>query len=217
MKAKTLYFLFGMLLGVAITSMGAFLIFKNQKKEHIQAQIIPHKTPPPKIITKKKKPKAKRKKPNPKPSKVNMDTIPVVINDSIITNSNNNGVDANYDEDIVVVQDELLFSKEIPIPKDASILWCDKNDKLDSLLVDNYHPVNNKMIIEFWVSPLKYIGYRLNKNKLQLYGILQFDSVFVNFSHEQYLEINYLNQKLKLYCNDNLTPLNIKKEDDEVL
>ncbi|MFM2207136.1 MAG: hypothetical protein RL213_1111 [Bacteroidota bacterium] len=86
---------------------------------------------------------------------------------------------AEVEEEIVVRKDQLLVSMEMTPrsvartgdPKPASMAESAAR-KLNpgAGLVDDEHPAG-KMDVEFWLSPVRYRGYRLNGNLLQLYGI----------------------------------------------
>lgn len=95
------------------------------------------------------------------------------------------------EKNIIVAKDELLTTKKIIIdgynPNPAGSSYY------DSLLTQNYSKSSSEFIVEFWVSPIKYKGYRINKNKIVLYGIYQYDSVFF-MAKDDKLYMNYQNQ-----------------------
>ncbi len=89
-------------------------------------------------------------------------------------------VPALSEADIIVKQDELLISSNIPV--------ADKSNR-DPGSSDGTHtedvvrqlnpaadlpesePVSTHIQVEFWVSPVNYRGYKMSKNKLILFGI----------------------------------------------
>lgn len=131
------------------------------------------------------------------------DTVYVYL-DSNVKNLSED-VDVNYDsqmekaslfnenfleKNIIVAKDELLTSKRVTID---NYNQNPLSSRYDSLLIENYSKNNNEFVIEFWISPIKYKGYRMNKNKIVLYGIYQYDSVFF-MAEENKLFMNYQNQ-----------------------
>lgn len=132
---------------------------------------------------------------------VKTDTVFIFI-DSVVESVSETG-DINFDsqlgknqvlnntileKNIIVAKDELLTSKRITI--DNYNIFA---NNYDSLLTENFSKNNNEFVIEFWVSPIKYKGYRMNKNKIVLYGIYQYDSVFF-MAKENNLFMNYQSQ-----------------------
>lgn len=86
----------------------------------------------------------------------------------------------NSSENIHVKKDKLLFAKTFTIPGIEAVNQ-DNIDKLDSLLSKDISALNNnkrdKLLVEFWKSPINYKGYKTGKNKLVLFGIDQFNLI----------------------------------------
>ena len=99
--------------------------------------------------------------------------------DSILKNQKNVDIN-NYNDkssgDIKVKKDKLIYAKYFTIPGLEEFF---SNDKIDSLLIDeNVHEKSsNKLLVEFWKSPINYKGYKTNKNKLVLFGIDQLNMI----------------------------------------
>jgi len=91
----------------------------------------------------------------------------------------NGGNDRNGDE-IVVATDELIFTRIIPVIGDTSSL-VKHGKNLDSLLIDDRgnYPAPIKYKVEFWKSPINYKGYRLQKDRLVVYGIVDFEDAIL--------------------------------------
>ncbi|MCF8296176.1 MAG: hypothetical protein K9J13_01405 [Saprospiraceae bacterium] len=87
-------------------------------------------------------------------------------------------------DDIVVMKDEMIFVRKIQ-PLGES-LQKDDDKNLDSLLVDNN--LNNKKIlsyrVEFWKSPINYKGYKMDNDKIVLFGIYEYDNVKLRWKNE---------------------------------
>ena len=221
-KNRWLFFFFGLSAGVVLT----LLVFKynedkdSQKTYEAPTEVIlkPEKPDIEKPIVRKKK---KKKKP-PKIEIVSVDSNLIALNndslttdslpkDTMITEPDSN----NYQSepvDIVVAKDELLFSKQIIPVGDESLFLCDNSSDLDSLLVDNITTnAGEGILVEFWKSPVNFMGYKLNKRKLILYGILQFDSVNLEYQQDKLLILHYKNQDFELKCTQDFIQLNIRK------
>ena len=90
-----------------------------------------------------------------------------------------------YNENIVISKDELLFSKVMGIKGNYQ-----SNDsyELDSILTDQRNTprkAKNMMKVEFWRSPINYRGYKFDDTKLVLFGLLEFDDVTLLGKGEQ--------------------------------
>lgn len=96
-------------------------------------------------------------------------------------------------DDIVIAQDRLLFRTLIHVSND-SLFAGDATMNIDSLLIDdwNKYPANEAYRVEFWASPINYRGYKLQKDKLILFGIEHFEDV----------SLWRINQKLYLRYHD---------------
>lgn len=106
----------------------------------------------------------------------------VDLKDSFLQDSIGYGEELNPGQEIVVVRDELLFSKTI-IAKGGNQSKI-SNSYLDSLLIDNKSSVTGDNIfrVEFWKSPLNYKGYKLLNNRLILFGIFKYNDIELYFS-----------------------------------
>jgi hypothetical protein len=90
-------------------------------------------------------------------------------------------VDSLIHEDsrINVATDELLSVKNVKVIKIGDNV--SGNDSLASKLADveNDAPHSDLYFIEFWKTPLNSKGYRFTKNKIMLYGFMDFNNVLL--------------------------------------
>lgn len=107
------------------------------------------------------------------------------------TNSSNStyGSDSMQIEegnDIVIAKDEYLSTKFIEV-KGNYQKNTQKDNKLDSLLINDKTKTNNSNIIktEFWRSPINYKGYKFMNNNLVLFGIYDFDEAALEYSNNK--------------------------------
>lgn len=81
------------------------------------------------------------------------------------------------DSDITIATDQLLTVKNV-----KSIVIGDDNKEKDSLAARLAHVSENNSnlyFIEFWRTPLNSKGYRFTKNKIILYGFVDFNNVLL--------------------------------------
>jgi len=222
MNNRWIFFFLGLALGVALTIFiyGYFLNSKNYSFNNIKVSETEKIEKPV-----KKKPIVKTKKIKKKniqsPKPIISDSIPPIVqNDSLVIDSIKTDSIISLDTmdnqtnpaDIVVVKDELIFSKQIIPTGDAKGFLCDNSTELDSLLVDNVTTIAQKGInVEFWKSPVNFKGYKLNKRKLILFGFMEFDSVKLEFQEGRALLLHYRNQNFELKCTQDFIPLNLQK------
>lgn len=115
------------------------------------------------------------------------------------------------DENIKVAQEQLLEIRSIVPSGNKSNFYCQTN-QYDSLLVDNL-PLNSdgRFRVEFWASPVKFIGYKLTNNKLILFGFYEFNAVSLEYNPSGGLKMKYLNNEYKLNCTEDFIRLSIRK------
>ena len=115
---------------------------------------------------------------------------------------------------IRVAENELVFVSYIKPSGNPAFFYCrDENDDLDSLLVDNYvpKPKTDKIRVEFWSSPIHAIGYRLNKNRLVLFGFYEYKNVSLKYLENGGVQMLYFDNVYTLNCGDEFNTLNISK------
>jgi len=107
----------------------------------------------------------------------------------VVDSSNTN----NFEEPITIKKEELLVSKEI------SIQFIDINNKVnknDSLLAvvsgtkdESKKGSQQKILVEFWKSPINYKGYQASKNKIICFGLTEIEEVkLFNIKNNLYLK-----------------------------
>ncbi len=115
-----------------------------------------------------------------------------VSNDSPDSISTNNHISS--ERPLKVSTDQLLYSKQIKISAKPG----KENNELDSLLIDDKYTTddNNIITVEFWQSPINYVGYKWANNKLVLFGFYDFtatkiiacdDNYYMNYGTLYYL------------------------------
>jgi hypothetical protein len=116
------------------------------------------------------------------------------------------GITNNRNNYYHIAQDKLLYTKIISIPNTLSV-DPNSNRSLDSLLGNTSKPKADQVIfIEFWESPLNFIGYKMGKNKIMLYGIKSFElASLAKFEGKTYLR--YLNEYYPLELTSSFKPL----------
>jgi hypothetical protein len=125
-----------------------------------------------------------------------VEKVSVPANDTImlLTNINQN-VDSG---DYVVLRDKLLTSRSVSITQKNKSEQANPSDVLvDRISSDNFF--SEKIIVEFWESPIDYQGYRLNKMKLILFGINPNDYFELSNTQEGFLLMNSGGQSAILY------------------
>ncbi len=118
------------------------------------------------------------------------------------------------DEDIVVIGDELIYTKNFKVEGVADNISSVHDAVLDSLLIDDRrtkHLPANIIHVEFWKSPVNYKGYKFVDHKLVLFGIYQFD--FATFEYKNgNLFLSYLNNYYRIDKTDDYKQLlSVKK------
>ena len=213
MPVFTYGLIIGLLVGVLL-SLGFIIGFYFQSKTNDDSSIDDVKVYKP--VSKNKKSKTK----NITDSK-NLDSQ--ISNDSLLKydengNPINDSIHAeeggNYSmdvENIRVAQEQLLFVRNIIPSGNKSNFYC-QTKEMDSLLVDN-PPLNKdgKFRVEFWASPVNFVGYKLSTNRLILYGFIQFQDVNLEYNPAGGLKMKYLNNEYKLNCTDDFVALYIRK------
>jgi hypothetical protein len=168
LKRKIPTFIFGVSIGLAIGS--AFFIFKvtdvfNKLKDAGKASITVIEQPVKNIelrLEQKQNDKERFKINIGKTAKVDYSKVDSLIHD---------------DSEINVATDELLSVKNIKLIKiDDNISY---NDTLASKLAHVAEDNSNLYFVEFWKTPLNSKGYRFSKNKIMLYGFIEYNNVLL--------------------------------------
>ncbi|MDP4266827.1 MAG: hypothetical protein Q8880_05285 [Bacteroidota bacterium] len=118
----------------------------------------------------------------------------------------------NIDRNVIIKKDELIVSRIIRI-EGVDIQKNRHNRLLDSLLTDENDDniYSDKIIVEFWKSPLNYKGYKMTRTKLVLFGLTDYDDITIRYVRNNYF-LHSGNTKYKLLFNDNFMPLIPAKE-----
>ena len=109
------------------------------------------------------------------------------------------------DANIVVKQDQLLISTTLNV-EDKTDAGNSSEESLSKDAVEHLNPAadlpekektTSAFIVEFWVSPINYRGYKMSKNKLILFGIEEPDAVKLYRVNEG-IYMSYLKEYYKL-------------------
>ena len=150
------------------------------------------------------------------------------VNPNELTNKNNNSrykinlgqsKKINYkevdsliksDSDINVAIDELLSVKNIKV---IHIGKKDQSDTLAQKLAKVEENINDLYFIEFWKTPLNSKGYRFTKNKILLYGFMDFNNVLL-YELDNSFYIKSADQVYRIFYDSNFKPLELVIDTD---
>ncbi|RLD42375.1 MAG: hypothetical protein DRI86_11770 [Bacteroidetes bacterium] len=140
----------------------------------------------------------------------NIDSIS--INDTITLFQEEDDTTTYKDDEMIIAQDELIYSEYITPQGKKSDFLCSTDGKLDSILTNNIVTRNQEgLFVEFWRSPLNSTGYKLTHNTLILYGFYQYKAVSLKYLKTGRLRIQYLSESFEITCSDKFVPLQISK------
>ena len=139
-----------------------------------------------------------------KESKKNKERFKINIGNSSKVNYKEVDSLIKQDSELNVATDELLSVKNVKIIKIG-----DTNSGSDSLaakLAGVQENTNNLYFVEFWKTPLNSKGYRFTKNKIMMYGFIDFNNVVVYELDNSYY-IKCSEQVFKLFYGSDFKPL----------
>lgn len=97
-------------------------------------------------------------------------------------------------------EDELKIKQDLKIKSDTIELIIIKSEIVDSLqskLLGVKSVKQERILLEYWESPLSYQGYKLSKTKLIVYGVLPIKkSKIYKYERDYYLNVDDLFYKL---------------------
>ena len=105
------------------------------------------------------------------------------------------------DVEFEVVRDRLIARKPIILQQFNAV----KDTSATGLIADKVsedYTFNKKLAVEYWESPIDFLGYKLNKNQLILYGI----------SPQEPIELIYRNSESLIMLIDNKEVILVKTE-----
>lgn len=150
------------------------------------------------------------------------------VNPNEVTNKNNNSrykinlgqsKKINYkevdsliksDSNINIATDELLSVKNI------KVIHIGKKDPIDTLsqkLAKVEENINDLYFIEFWRTPLNSKGYKFTKNKILLYGFMDFNNVLL-YELDNSFYIKSADQVYRIFYDSNFKPLELVLDTD---
>ncbi len=178
---------------------------KIYKENHIKASKLDFKT-------KYKSQLKKYKIPDTFIDSLKMDSTTLTLEQLIELYSKEEHIDTNhsssdqYNENIVISKDELLFSKVMEIKGNYQ---TNDSYELDSILTDQRNTsrkAKNKMKVEFWRSPINYRGYKFDDTKLVLFGLLEFEDIML-LGEDNQLFVKYSNDFYRIENTDDFKSL----------
>lgn len=105
-----------------------------------------------------------------------------------------------------LAQDRMLHTKTIKI-ENAARNPSAAEKRLDTLLGRTPQSANGQIyFLEFWESPLNYVGYKMGKNKIIIYGLRSFDMVSL-VSYQGKIFLRYQNEFYPLSITNTYKPL----------
>lgn len=137
------------------------------------------------------------------------------VTDSAFTANANKLVNKN--EEIIVKKDELLASKSLAMINLSAITANTSKDSLLQKVSGVRDDKNNSpasMLVEFWVSPINYKGYKMSKNKVILFG-LQEQNVMKFYKTDEGIYLKTLQGVYKLELTDEFR--NLDRINDEII
>jgi len=134
------------------------------------------------------------------------------FDDTIAHNQLENDTQSIQDNEMIIAQDELIYSEYfIPQGKRNDFL-CRTDVTLDSILTNNIVTRDQEGIyVEFWRSPLNSTGYKLTHNTLILYGFYQYKAINLKYLKNGRLRLQYLSNSYEITCSDEFVSLQISK------
>ena len=193
-RKKIPTFIFGVSIGLLVGV--AFFVFKindvfNRLKESAKEQITVIEQP--------------IKNVNPDENKDSKNNTRYKINLSNSKKINYKEVDSliKADSDINVATDELISVKNLKVIR---INHKDSNDSLALKIAKVEENTSDLYFIEFWKTPLNSKGYRFTKNKILLYGFMDFDNVLL-YELDNSFYIKSADQVYKIFYTADFKPL----------
>lgn len=112
-------------------------------------------------------------------------------------------VDSLINDDVKIASEELISVKNVKL---ISFDEPKSSDTLSSKLADVNSSNNNLYFVEFWKTPLNSKGYRFTKNKVMLYGFVDYINVDL-YELENSYYIKCSDQVYKLEFSSDFKPL----------
>jgi hypothetical protein len=103
-----------------------------------------------------------------------------VQDSSALSAENKAAIEGNAEEDIEVKKDVMISSIVLPVIDKGMQKDESSSKDIAKKLPDADLPVEEKVdsfIVEFWVSPIHYKGYKMSKNKIVLFGLENIDAL----------------------------------------
>lgn len=113
-------------------------------------------------------------------------------------------INANPDPDLNIAKEELLSVRNVKLIKIGN--ENSETDSLASSLAEVEEKSQDIYFIEFWRTPLNSKGYRFTKNKLMLYGFVEFNNVLL-YQLESAYYVKASDQVYRVFYGGDFKPL----------
>ncbi len=117
------------------------------------------------------------------------------------------------DNEIIIKKDKLIFSKLLTIKMSES-----EEDKkklfLDSILLGakSYKKETNIILVEFWQSPVNFVGYKMSRNKIIIYGLPYDENISIEKIDNDKFYFKCKNLYYLMEYTDEFRPLKVAKK-----
>lgn len=208
LKRKIPVFIFGMSIGLVVAV--GFFVFKfneifNRLKDSAKEQITIIQQP---VKTVNVAETDKEKKKDNERFKINLGNNPKVNYQEV-----DSLIGLKEDMKIKVATDELLSVKNIKVIKIGDNFSGDGKDSMIAELANINNNSSDLFTVEFWKTPLNTKGYRFSKNRIMLYGFVDFnDVVLYQLNNIYYIKAS--NQIYKLNYGGDFKPLERVSDSD---
>ncbi len=211
-------FIAGSLVGIAVSSIGYFVMNSSQPEESKMENNEIGRTESPPIVINETEKESKANKEEVKVLENNGKKLKekVLEDDTLLLDSLQLEVeewtnDSAIIDSLVVNQEEIIIAREVLLSAEMfEIINRDTTSApmslADSLLSDDLNleteSVQRQLTVEKWQSPLNYRGYKLNNNKLVLYG----------FDMEEVVEIEKIDNRIRMTTTNQMYQLDYTEE-----
>lgn len=121
-----------------------------------------------------------------------IDTLTEDLEMDTLSEEMDSGDTTQAEEELFIRRDELLASRRVPI------IYLENQVENDSLIKEMLGIKDNlpkDMLVQFWLSPIGFTGYKLSKNTLILYGV----SDQIKYKIYQKKQFHYLSSEEVFY------------------
>jgi hypothetical protein len=198
-------FLYGLIAGLLVGGVASIYLYNSSIADFRQGKnIIDNLNPFGDGSQKADKPLEKPVFKDYKESKIAIDETQKEVYEEDSTDIELMGHTESFQPDVPVKRDEMMFAYNVT----ASGITNNDTKKLDSVLVDDKYGNNSAAVfrVEFWKSPINFTGYKLQGNKLIVFGIFDYKSLELMMVKGE-LYMKYLDRYYQLDRRSEFLPL----------